>query len=139
MNSFSQKTRIIKLIDRDDRSPEEIDELLDKGVKVLSRRHIEAFLLDDDVLKKWCVSVGKQEKIEELLSIKRQALEESIKRGNATDDFKSAANDICTKGKKLLGITCCGNTGEMIMRDSLAKLITSDMEVYQKLEDDIFS
>jgi len=139
VSRFSRKSRIIKLIDRDDRSSEEIDELLDEGVRVLSRRHIEAFLLDDSVLKKWCVSVGKQDKQEKLLSLKKQALEESINRGNAIDDYKSAANDICTKGKKLLGITCCGNTGEYIMRDTLAKLITADMAVYQELEKDIFA
>ena len=70
--------------------------------------------------------------------IKQQALEDSVNRGNAPDDFKSAANDICTKGKKALEITRCGNTGDAIMRDTLSKLITSDMEVYKELERDIF-
>lgn len=107
-------------------------------MKVLSRRNIEAFLLDDEVLKKWCASVGKSEKEEEILTIKEQAMKDSVDRGNAPDDYKSAANDICTKGKKILEITGCGNNGDMIMRDSLAKLITPDMTVYQELERDIF-
>ncbi|WP_026523084.1 AAA family ATPase [Butyrivibrio sp. VCB2001] len=135
---ISPESRKIKIVDRDDRSQEEICDLGQEGVRVLSRRHIEAFLLDDEVLKKWCVSVGKPEKEAELLLIKQQALEDSVNRGNPTDDFKSAANDICTKGKKALGITGCGNSGDMIMRDTLSKLITPDMEVYKELERDIF-
>lgn len=136
---ISPGSKIIRIVDRDDRSSEEISDLNQKGIKVLSRRHLEAFLLDDDVLKKWCVSVGKPEKEAELLTIKRQAMKDSANRGNALDDYKSASNDICTKGKKALGITCCGNSGDMIMRDTLSKLITTDMEVYQELERDIFS
>lgn len=139
ISRVSPMSKIIKLIDRDDRSLEEINDLKQEGVKVLSRRHVEAFLLDDEVLIKWCKSADKSEKVEELLAIKEQALADSINRGNAADDYKSAANDICTKGKKLLGITGCGNTGDMIMRDSLSKLITSDMTIYKELERDIFS
>lgn len=138
VNRIASQSRTIKIVDRDDRSPEEIAELAQEGVKALSRRHLEAYLLDDEVLKKWCISVGKEEKAEELLSIKKQAMEDSVNRGNAPDDYKSAANDICTKGKKMLGITGCGNSGEMIMRDTLSKLITSDMAVYQQLKNDIF-
>ena len=139
ISRISQKSKCIRIIDRDDRSPEEINDLQNEGVKVLSRRNIEAFLLDDEVLKKWCASVGKSEKEEEILTIKEHAMKDSVDRGNAPDDYKSAANDICTKGKKILEITGCGNNGDMIMRDSLAKLITPDMTVYQELERDIFS
>lgn len=135
---ISKKSGIIKVIDRDDRSIEEINDLSNDNVKVLSRRNLEAFLLDDSVLRKWCDNVGKSEKGEELVLIKNQALKDSISRGNSPDDYKSAANDICTKGKKLLGITGCGNTGDIIMRDTLSKLITPDMKVYQDLEKDIF-
>lgn len=139
ISRISHKSKIIRIIDQDDRSPEEINDLQKEGVKVLSRRHLEAFLLDDEVLKKWCISVGKPEKETEILSIKKQAMKDSVSRGNAPDDYKSAANDICTKGKKALEITGCGNTGDMIMRDSLTKLITPDMAVYQELQRDIFS
>ena len=138
VSRISPQSSTIKIVDRDDRSLEEISDLKRNGVHVLSRRHIEAYLLDDDVLRKWCASVGKPEKEEEMLSIKKQAMEESVNRGNPPDDFKSAANDICTKGKKLLEITGCGNSGDMIMRDTLSKLITSDMEVYTELERCIF-
>lgn len=139
VQALSPKTEIIKLIDRDDNSDEQIKDSNSQGTKVLSRRHLESYLLDDEVLKKWCDSVDKSDKKQDLLNIKTQALEESKSRGNAPDDFKSAANDICTKGQKLLGLTQRGNNGDAIMRDTLSKLITPDMKVYQELEQDIFS
>ena len=54
------------------------------------------------------------------------------------DDLKSAGNDICTELKKLFQIKQCGNNGEFIMRDTISKIITEDMEVYKALENDIF-
>ena len=139
ISRISPRSKIIKLIDRDDRSQEELSDLKAAGIRVLSRKHIESFLLDDTVLKKWCISAEKPEKESQLMAIKQQAMQNSISRGNAPDDVKSAANEICTEGKKLLEVTMCGNNGEMIMRDTLAKLITPDMTVYQELERDIFS
>lgn len=61
-----------------------------------------------------------------------------ISRGNATDDIKSASNDIVTNIKKLLGLTACGNNGEAIIRDTITPLITPDTQVYQQLERLIF-
>lgn len=138
ISKLSPNSHIIRLVDRDDRSPEEIQDLKEQGVKVLSRRHIECYLLDDEVLQKWCVDCGQSEKIENANNIKTQKVKSSIERGNAPDDVKSASNDICTEMKKLLNITACGNSGEMIMRDTISKLITYDMAVYQELEKEIF-
>ena len=138
ITKVSPSSTIVRLVDRDDRSPEEIADLQADGVKVISRRHIESYILDDSVLKKWCQTSNSPDKENELLAIKTQKIADSVARGNAPDDIKSAGNDICTLGKKLLGVTACGNNGEMIMRDTLAKLITPDMAVYQELEHDIF-
>ena len=138
ISNLSPSSNIIKVIDRDDRSQDEINDLTAEGIKVLTRRHLECYLLDDEVLTKWCYSVGKPDKVSDMLQIKTQKMADSIARGNPTDDVKSAANDICTEGKKLLGITACGNNGEAIMRDTLAKLITPDMTIYQTLESEIF-
>ena len=138
IKSLSPESRVIKLVDKDDRSPEEIADLKDEGVTVLSRRTIESYLLDDEVLEKWCNLVGQSSKSKELIDIKRQSVQDSINRGNQPDDLKSAANEIVTKGKKLLGETGIGNNGETIMRDTISKLITPEMSVYKQLEKDIF-
>lgn len=137
-SKLSPDTRIIRLVDRDDRSEEEIADLEQKGIKVLKRRHIECYLLDDEVLWAWCTENGMENKMDEVANIKQKSMADSIQRGNAIDDIKSASNDICTKMKKLLGLTKCGNNGETIMRDTVSKLLTQDMQVYKELEKEIF-
>lgn len=137
VTKLSPNSKVIRLVDRDDRTEEEIADLKAEGICVLNKRHIEGYLLDDTVLQKWCVVSKKEEKIEEILKIKQQKMNDSIARGNAYDDVKSAGNDICVSIKKYLFITQCGNSGEMIMRDTLSKLITPDMAIYQELERDI--
>src|SRR5699024_4335173 len=54
-------TKVIKIVDRDDRSDIEVSELMAKGIRVLKKRNIESYLLDDSVIKKLCESVGKVE------------------------------------------------------------------------------
>ena len=72
------------------------------------------------------------------MEAKRTALDASVVRGNAPDDYKSARGEIYTALKKILGLTKCGNNADTFIRDSLAPLITPDMEVYQRLENEIF-
>lgn len=135
---ISPNTKIIRLIDRDDRSEEEIKENLEKGIRVLSRRHIESFLLDDEILKKWCENSGHPKLITEILKIKENEMQNSINCGNPNDDIKSASNIVCDSVKKKLNLTNCGNNGVAIMRDTLSKLITPETEVYKQLKSDIF-
>lgn len=49
---LSPESEIIILIDRDDRSEEEIRDLEAEGITVLSKRNLESYLLDDEVLAK---------------------------------------------------------------------------------------
>ena len=86
----------------------------------------------------WCSACGKEDEKREVFGIKQQCMADSIQRGNAEDDIKSASNDICTKIKKLFGLTKCGNNGETIMRDTVSKLFTEEMQVYKELEQEIF-
>lgn len=130
--------KIIRVVDRDDRSEEEVRELNENDIKVLSRRNIEGYLLDETVLVKWCEVIGQTDKIEEVKEIRKQRIEESVGRKNAVDDLKSAGNAICTDLKKLFQLKQCGNNGEYIMRDTISKLITEDMKIYKELEKDIF-
>jgi AAA15 family ATPase/GTPase len=138
VSTLSPRSKIIKLVDRDDRSPEEIDDLKARGINVLKRRHLESYLLDNSVIEKWCLVNNKNDEASAALSIKQECMQASIGRGNPPDDIKSASNDICTKVKNFLQITCCGNSGEMILRDTLSKLITSEMAIYQELKREIF-
>ena len=131
-------SRIIKLVDRDDKSDEEIEECNEKGVSVLSRRHIECYIYDDEIISKLCTSVGQEDKIEKCLDAKRNAICESINRGNPVDDIKSAGGHIYVAVKRILALSQCGNTQEPFMRDTLAPLITPDTQVFKELENMIF-
>lgn len=133
-----KETKIIKVIDRDDRSNQEVDELKSNRISVLSKRNLESYLLDDSVIEKLCISVRKSDKVDECLQKKQEALSSSIKRENAPDDLKSARGDIYTSLKKILGLTQCGNRPDPFLRDTMAPLITPDMEIYKQLERDIF-
>ena len=142
MKIISQVLRnstIIKFVDRDDKSDEEIAELQAKGIKVLMKRHIECYLLDDEIIKKLCNSVNKEDKIEECLNSKAKVIEESIKRGNPSDDIKSASGDIYVSLKRILELTKCGNTKDAFFRDTIAPLITEETQIYKNLEIEIFS
>lgn len=129
---------LIKFVDRDDKSDGEIDDLKKKGLKVLKRRHIECYLYDDEIIEKLCQINGKPEKITECISAKQDELNNSISRGNPSDDIKSASGNIYIKLKSILGLTACGNTNGAFMRDTLAPLITDDTNVYKQLESEIF-
>jgi predicted ATPase len=138
ISNILKSSKIIKFVDRDDKSDGEVAELLDKGIKISSRRHIESYLFDDEVIHKLCAHLQKEELIEECLQAKIQAIAESITRGNPPDDIKSASGKIFTEIKRILELTQCGNNKCAFLRDTIAPLVTEDTNVYQQLENEIF-
>lgn len=133
--SNSQK---IKLVDRDARTPEEVEELRQKGIKVLSKRHIECYLLDDEIIQLLCNHEGKMDKYQEIVDMKKQKLENSISLGNAADDMKSASGAIFVEIRQILQLNRGGNTKDAFFRDIIAPLITPETRVYQELKHEIF-
>ena len=129
---------VIKVVDRDDKSEQEIADLSHQGITVLSRRHLESYLLDDEVLAKLCISSGKGQLVSRALAVKQQAISESVNRGNAPDDVKSAAGQIYNELRSLLSLSACGNNTEAFLRDTMAPLITLDTQTYAELKHDIF-
>ena len=127
---------VVRLIDRDDRTEGRIAELRKDGVRVLSRRNLESYLFDDEVLRALAESVGKADKTEELLTEKERI--RSARTDNAKDDLKPASGDIYVACKKLLDLTQCGNTTEEFMQETLAPLIKPGLSVYNELKCDIF-
>ena len=129
---------IIKIVDRDDKSAEEVEELRRKEIKILNKRHIECYLLDDEIITKLCHVQNKNDKIEDCLTAKNQAVTESVARGNSADDIKSASGQIYTELKRILLLTKCGNTKEAFFRDTIAPLITPETQIFKDLEQEIF-
>ena len=133
---LTQGSEVIRLIDRDSLSPEEITEFWKDGVRVLSRRNLESYLFDDEVLQALVFSVGKAEKVDDLLAEKKRILGEGTE--DAPDDLKPASGQIYNACKIILGLTNPGNNTRSFMRDTLAPLIEPGMAVYDDLKRDIF-
>lgn len=129
----------IQLIDGDDLSPQEVQDGNKEGIKVLSRRHIESYLLDDEIIKALCIAKGKEDKFEEIRAAKIEAIKGSIKRNKQPDDIKSAAGDIYNSIKRTLSLKRCGNNVNSFLRDTMAQYVTQETKTYALLKKDIFN
>jgi len=138
LKELLKSSKVCRLVDRDDKSEQQVTELSAKGFIVLKRRHLESYLFDDELITKLVNNTTQEEgKIGEALEIKSKAIRSSVSRGNPSDDIKSASGEIYTGLKSLLGLTQCGDNKEAFMRDKLAHLITPDMQIYKELEHEI--
>ena len=129
-----EKLEVIRLVDRDDRSPEQVADLKDKGVRVLLRRNLECYLFADEVLQALAKSVGKEDKAEAILAAKKSIMKEK----NLSDNLKPASGKLYIECKRILSLTQCGDDAKAFMRDTLAPLVTPEMDVYKELRRDIF-
>jgi predicted ATPase len=144
LKELLKTSKVYRLLDRDDKSDEEISSLLQRRCIVLKKRHLESYLFDDEVINKLIDTnplegKEKQDIIREAAEIKTQAIQESVSRGNSDDDIKSASGEIYNGLKKLLSLTQRGNNPESFMRDTLAPLIKPDMKIYRDLKQDIIN
>lgn len=138
VSNLLKNVKIIKIIDRDDLSLNEVEDLKNEGIKVLTKRNLESYLLDDEVIYQLCEKYGKIDNYENCIKIKNEEILQSIARNNPIDDYKSARGSIYTRLKTELQLTRCGNSADAFIRDTLAPLITKDMNVYKLLKEEIF-
>ena len=133
---LARGTRIVRLVDRDSSSPDEVAELKRQCVRVLSVRNLESYLFDDEVLRALADSVGKIDKADDLLAEKQRIRNQRT--GDAPDDLKPASGDIYNACKSILELTDPGSNNKTFMRDTLAPLVQPRMVVYDELKRDIF-
>ena len=127
-------SQVHSLVDRDDMSMEEVEEKKRTGVTVLHVRNIEGVLFSDEIIACLCDVNGKKNRFPEVLAEVDKAIEESVGRGNPSDDMKSAAGKAYNQIKAVLQLTGCGNSAEAFMRDTLTPCVTSDTQVYNELK-----
>lgn len=137
IKNILKNSTITRLIDGDDKSESEIEELNERGIKVLKRRHIESYLWDDEILEKICIYYGQPEKLQEIISLKHEKMTASNLRGNSKDDIKSASAEIYVGIKKILNLTKTGSSKEVFLKDIVSTFITPDTNVYKELEENI--
>ncbi len=130
--------KIVRLIDLDDHTPDDVIEFKSKGIQVLSLRHLEAYLYDDEVLTALCNSKGQPEKAMDLIAAKVAAVASVVTQGHPEDDIKKAAGLIYTAAKQMLSLTQVGNDAPAFARNTMSKLIKPGMAIYDKLYMDVF-
>lgn len=129
---------VIRVIDRDERTEPEIEQLQRQGVQVLSRRNLESYLFSEEILFKLVrieVGDGNDEKVAQIRS---RALHHSVQRGNSSDDLKSACGQIMTDLRRAFGMNRLGSTVDAFKRDVLAPLVTPKTSTFADLHKDIF-
>lgn len=139
ISNILKSSDIKKFIDRDDKSTQEIQELQQKGIRVSKKRHIESYLLDNEIINKLCQAMGKPESFQDCIDAKNKAIADSTARGNAPDDIKSASGEIFISLKKRLSLTGCGNNKCAFLRDTITPLVTEETNIFKELENEIFS
>jgi AAA domain, putative AbiEii toxin, Type IV TA system len=130
-------TKIVGLVDRDDRSAAQVAECESKGNIVLTERNLESYMFGDDVIEALVEREGKANILDDALKIKADALAKSCARGNPPDDLKSARGEIYTNLKTLLQLRRAGNNADAFVRDTLAPLVVPRMATYKKLKADV--
>ena len=136
LRDLTQGVVVTRLVDRDARSKEEIEDLRGKGIRVLTYRNLESCLFCDEILTLLAHSVNQVDEVEPLLAKKEEI---KTKRYNdAPDDLKPASGEIYVACKSILNLTNPGNDAKTFMRDTLSKLVTNETQVYMTLRSDIF-
>lgn len=130
--------KVRRLIDRDDHSSQDRIDLRKEGIWMLSLRHLEVYLYNEEVLAALYQQKGRILKFPAFQLAYQNALASSTNRGNPVDDVKSAAPDIYKFVKTHLGITASGNDQMAFARTVLAPLIKPGMVIYDQLKKDIF-
>ena len=136
LRKISKSAMVIGIVDQDDATPEDVERREKKGIRTLSRRTIESFLLDDEVLSKLCENYGEPGKVDDLLAAKQEALDKYNLKSD--DNLKAIVQPIHGAAQKALKPVKLGVSRESFMMDILAPLIQPGMAVYEELHDDIF-
>ena len=138
LKNILQNSSVFRLVDRDEKSDEQVKEFIASGIKVLSERHLESYLFADEILERFTSSKDGS-KLSEILAIKQTSINNSVSRGNPHNDIKSASGEIYNGIRRILQVNGLGSSADIFMRDVLAGFVTEDTATYKKLEDCIFS
>lgn len=123
-----------KVFDRDDRSNQEIADLKKEGIHVLNKRDLESYLWDDEIIDKLAATHNSPQ-VSAVIKAEKGRL---LAAQTPQDDVKAISGQLYIFCKRTLFITQGGNDAESFARDTLAKLITSETDVYKELKQIIF-
>ena len=128
IRAVAKGVEVSELRDRDNATGNEIKQMAKEGIKVLQRRAIEDYLLDDEVLLalRKELKLADEEKINTLIRLRKDHM-----------DAKGASQQILQKLQEW-GVPNIGSNRESFLRDTIAPLIQPGMLVYEELKTIIF-
>ena len=140
IEKFAKWATVIGIADGDQATHGEKERDTVKGIRTLSRKSIESYLLDNEVLTKLCEKHDKQDKLDDLLKSKTEALNKRMAEGKlkSQDDLKPIGQDMHNAAQRIIDSVPLGNKKESFMIDILAPLIQPGMKVYAELHKNIF-
>ena len=136
LQKIAKSAMVIGIVDQDNATLQEVERMKEKGIRTLSRRTIESFLLDDEVLSKWCEECGEPDKVNDLLAAKQEALDKYNLKSD--DNLKAIVQTVHGAAQRALKSVRLGDSKESFMMDILASHIQPGMAVYEQLHEDIF-
>lgn len=136
IGALTSGIEVLRLVDRDDRSTEEIEELRIQDVRVLGRRNLESYLFDDEILRELASSMNKTDLAERILSKKSEIC--SSRHSDTPGNLKPASGEIYVACKNILKLEYPGDNTKSFMRNSLAPLVRPTTNIYKELKTDIF-
>ncbi len=122
------KLKVIAIRDGDHMTEAGKAEARKAGVSVLSRKCIESYLLDDEVLKAFC---------DKYFTSDESMLREMVEKRDG-EDIKGAPYAIRAHAIKKNKALLIGDNGQEFMKHTLSPLIKPGMQVYAELKQDIF-
>lgn len=138
LQTLTQGTDVIRLRDRDLANDAEVERWRTAGTSVLSRRHIEAYLFDPEVLDAFCDSIGRSDAKQEVRDIYDTQMAALSERAKDSDDVKAASGKMYVEIRKALSLNQAGTTARSFAEAQLAPQISASMDVYQELRRDVF-
>ena len=138
IEAIARGVKILRLRDRDRATKQDMVNSAEKGIRILSRKYIDKYLIDNEVLTQLCVSEGKSDKVEEFLEAKDREIEKVMNDDKIHDKRRPIVQRIQEQAEQILELVHSGDTVESFMRDILAPRIQPGMKVYEELHEDIF-
>ena len=133
-------SEVVALIDGDLRTEEEKGELEDWCL-VLSRRNLEAYLIDDELIEKYLTETGHSDIVSEILRVKRSIEANHTEPESGQVDTKKVARALFNALKEAFnrqGTIMPGlrNNADAFLKHTLAPLIVPGMATYTQLRSD---
>ena len=136
LRSVAPGTKIWRLIDRDDMTNSARGERIQQGVNVLTRRELENYLYDPDVLTRFCERENKLDLVSSILAKAQELLN-----GEQTEfvDLKPITRELLDYVQKTTRIPNLGKDRREFALEHLVPALREAPKIFDELERDIFS